>query len=507
MSNLSLQTAPQTTQDWHAAAAQIQLPTGLFIDGQTRAALSGQTFDTINPANRQVLGAVAKGDAADVDVAVASALRAWRDKRWVGMAPTARMAVMLKWADLMEAHQYELALLESLDMGKPIRDMLGIDMPEVLKTIRYFAQCIDKIEGAVAHTAPEAHHVIVHEAMGVVAAITPWNYPMLMAIWKVAPILAAGNCVVLKPAEQSPLTATRMAQLFAEAGGPDGVFNVVQGLGAEAGKALALHPDVVKISFTGSTAVGKQLLMYSGQSNMKRVALETGGKSPQIFMPDLYDLDAAVDRAIGGIYDNAGQVCNAGSRLLVHRSIHDEFVQRFIDRRASYYNLGDPLDPNTSMGPLVSQRQQSNVLGHIANALQDGAGLAMGGQAGQGDWARGCYVEPTLFVGGQPNMRIVREEVFGPVTVVQAFDTEAQAIALANDSDYGLAASVWTSDLKAAHRITSQLEAGVLWVNCFGDGDMTQPFGGYKQSGNSRDKHMMSLLSYMHTKSVWTSLV
>jgi gamma-glutamyl-gamma-aminobutyraldehyde dehydrogenase len=297
-----------------------------------------------------------------------------------------------------------------------------------------------------------------------------------------------------------------MAELFVQAGGPAGVFNVVNGLGTEAGMALALHNDVVKISFTGSTAVGKKLLVYAGQSNMKRVALETGGKSPQIFMPDLYDLDAAVDRAIGGIYDNAGQVCNAGSRLLVHRSIHDEFVQRFITRRAAQYNMGDPLDPNTSMGPLVTQRQQSNVLGHIANAVADGAGLVMGGKAGEGQWAAGCYVEPTLFVGGQPDMRIVREEVFGPVTVVQAFDTEAQAIALANDSDYGLAASVWTSDLKAAHRITSQLEAGVLWVNCFGDGDMTQPFGGYKQSGNSRDKHVMSLLSYMNTKSVWTAL-
>jgi acyl-CoA reductase-like NAD-dependent aldehyde dehydrogenase len=506
MTFLNATETPSTLAHWEAAAAKLKPETGLFIDGRFCAAVSGQTFDTINPANGQLLAQMAKGDAADIDKAVANATAAWQDKRWRGMAPTDRMAVMLKWADLMEAHQHELALLETLDMGKPIRDMLGIDIPEVLKTIRYFAQCIDKIEGAVTHTAESAQHIIVHEPLGVVGAITPWNYPMLMALWKVAPILAAGNCVVLKPAEQSPLTAGRMAQLFVAAGGPAGVFNVVNGFGIEAGKALALHNDIIKLSFTGSTAIGKQLLMYAGQSNMKRVALETGGKSPQIFMPDLYDLDAAVDRAIGGIYDNAGQVCNAGSRLIVHSSIHDDFVQRFVARTASAYATGNPLDPNTSMGPLVSTRQQSNVMQHIAHALEDGAGLAMGGAVGEGAFASGAYVQPTLFVGGQPNMRIVREEVFGPVTVVQKFDTEAQAIALANDCQYGLAASVWTSDLRAAHRVTSQLEAGVLWVNCFGDGDMTQPFGGYKLSGNSRDKHMMSLLGYTQAKSVWTSL-
>lgn len=499
-------TPPQSHADWQQAAAQVRFETGLFIDGRYQAALAGGSFETVNPADGQVLAQMAQGDASDIDKAVANSLHAWRDKRWRGMAPTARMAVMLRWADLMEQHQHELALLETLDVGKPIGDMLGIDMPEVLKTIRYFAQCIDKIEGAVTHTAADAHHHIVHEPLGVIGAITPWNYPMLMAIWKVAPILAAGNCVVLKPAEQSPLTAGKMAELFVQAGGPAGVFNVVNGLGAEAGKALALHPDIIKLSFTGSTAVGKQLLVYAGQSNMKRVALETGGKSPQIFMPDLYDFDAALDRAIGGIYDNAGQVCNAGSRLLVHSSLYDRFIERFEARTPDLYTLGDPLDPATRMGPLVSRRQQQNVLGHIANAKADGASLVMGGAVGEDAFANGCYVQPTLFAGGEPPMRIVREEVFGPVTVVQKFSTEDQAIALANDCQYGLAASVWTRDLKAAHRITSQLEAGVLWVNCFGDGDMTQPFGGYKLSGNSRDKHMMSLLSYTQAKSVWTSL-
>ncbi len=497
--------ATLTHQDWQARAARIDIATGLFIDGHYVPALAGETFDCVNPATGALLAQMARGQAADVDRAVASSLAAWRDGRWAKQAPRARADTLLRWADLVEAYSEELALLETLDMGKPISDMFNIDLPEVLKTIRYFAECIDKIEGAVTHTDPSALHTITHEPLGVVGAITPWNYPMLMAVWKLAPILAAGNCVVLKPAEQAPLTCTRLAQLFVDAGGPPGVFNVVNGMGAEAGKALALHMDVDKITFTGSTAVGKLLLGYAGQSNMKRVALETGGKSPQIFMPDLYDFDAAVDRAVGGIFDNAGQVCNAGSRLLVHRSIYDRFVARFIERAAALYKPGDPLDPATTMGPLVSQTQRANVQARIARALEQGATQVLPPLAA-GLNPAGAYVAPTLFTQVRQDMAIVQEETFGPVASVQAFDTEAEAIALANDSVYGLAASVWTADLKTAHRVSAALQAGVVWVNCFGDGDMTQPFGGYKQSGNSRDKHKDSLLSYLQTKSTWISL-
>lgn len=496
---------PTTQQQWEALALSLQIDTGLFIDGRFVAAQAGESFDCVSPRNGEVIAVMARGQAADIDRAVASGMAAWRDGRWARLAPRTRAGVMLKWADLLEAHSHELALMESLDMGKPVSDMLNIDLPEVLKTIRYFAECIDKMEGAVTTTDASAMHLITHEPLGVVGAITPWNYPMLMAVWKLAPILAAGNCVVLKPAEQAPLTCLQLARLFVEAGGPPGVFNVVNGLGAEAGKALALHPDVQKITFTGSTGVGKLLLGYAGLSNMKRVALETGGKSPQIFMPDLYDLDAAVDRAVGGIYDNAGQVCNAGSRLLVHRSLRDRFVERFVARTDALYRMGDPLDPATTMGPMVSQPQKQNVMAKVRLAQEQGARMVFGANATAPNGA-GAYVAPTLFVDVRQNMLIVQEETFGPVASLQVFDTESEAISLANDCIYGLAASVWTADLKTAHRVVGALEAGVIWVNCFGDGDMTQPFGGYKQSGNSRDKHKDSLLSYMQTKSAWFNL-
>ena len=497
-------THPFTHQDWLRKAETLAIEGRLFIDGRYVPALDGGSFDCTNPANGNWLARIAQGEAKDIDVAVASALAAWNDRRWRGQAPRDRMQVMYRWADLVEQHADELALLETLDMGKPISDMFNIDLPEVLRTIRYFAECIDKVEGAVTHTAPGSLHMILHEPLGVVGAITPWNYPLLMAVWKLAPILAAGNCVVLKPAEQAPLTCTRLAQLFVDAGGPAGVFNLVNGLGPVAGRALALHPDVIKLSFTGSTRVGKLLLGYAGESNMKRVALETGGKSPQIFMPDLYDLDAAVDRAVGGIFDNAGQVCNAGSRLLVHRDLQDAFIARFMACTQVLYQPGDPLNPATTLGPLASFAQQTKVLADIERGQSEGAQRVMGGAPVLLP-TRGAYVAPTLFVGDNC-MDIAQQEIFGPVATLIAFDTEDQAVALANDSVYGLAAAVWTRDLNKAHRIVNALEAGLVWVNCFGDGDMTQPFGGYKQSGNSRDKHMDSLLSYMQGKSAWFQL-
>jgi gamma-glutamyl-gamma-aminobutyraldehyde dehydrogenase len=347
--------------------------------------------------------------------------------------------------------------------------------------------------------------MILREPLGVVGSIVPWNYPLMMAAWKVAPALAAGNTVVLKPAEQSPLSANLMAKLFMEAGGPAGVFNVVQGFGEEVGKPLGLHMDVDKIGFTGSVEVGKLMLVYAGQSNMKRVTTECGGKTPQIIMGDAPDLETAAQYAINGIFGNQGEVCNAGSRIMVQKKIHDEFVDLFLKKSQDQFRPGDPLDPTTTMGPLVTRSQQERVLKYIGIGKTEGAKLVKGGNVPKG-LEKGCYVEPTLFTGVKNDMKIAREEIFGPVGAVLPFKDIDDAIAIANDSIYGLAASIWTKDLDTAIRAGRDLEAGVVWVNCFDHGDMTMPWGGYKQSGFGRDKCMETMTHYTQTKSVWIHL-
>lgn len=500
-----MSSTPQTLDGWIELAGRLKFGPGLFIDGAPASPSGSAAHPVINPATGAVIAELACSNEIDVDRAVEAAHRSFEDGRWRFMPPRERMAVMRRLADLIEENAAELALLETLSMGKPISDAIGIDLPEVVVTFRYFGEAIDKVSGDVSNSPHDAVHFVSREPLGVVGAISPWNYPLLMAAWKVAPALAAGNSVVLKPSELAPLSSIRLAELFMEAGGPPGVFNVVNGTGPEAGRALAMHGKVAKISFTGSTAVGKQLLVYSGQSNMKRVALETGGKSPQIFMPDLADLDRAAEYAVRGIFDNAGQVCNAGSRLQVHRSIKDAFVEAFIRKAEEIYVPGDPLDPATTLGPLVSRGQQAKVLQWIETGRAEGAITALGGSNAP-DRPAGAYVLPTLFTNVTPDMAIGREEIFGPVATMLTFDSEDEAIRLANDSIYGLAASVWTSDLARAHRMVKAIEAGVVWVNCFGDGDMSQPFGGYKQSGNTRDKSLECLAGYMQSKSAWISL-
>ncbi len=492
---------------WHSLAAKAAqgFETRLFINGDYVDCAEGGRFETVNPATGETLAAMSAGTAVDIDRAVASARSAFRSGAWSKMEPRKRMRVMYRFAKLVEENTEELAVLDTLDMGKPISDMISVDVPAVAETIRFMAECIDKVDGSVTNTASNAMHMILREPLGVVGAITPWNYPMLMAAWKFAPALAAGNSVVLKPAEQSPMSNLRLAQLFVEAGGPDGVFNVVNGMGEQAGMALALHMDVNKITFTGSTEVGKLMLQYSGQSNMKHVALECGGKSPQIFLSDLPDMATAVEAAYCGIYENMGEVCNAGSRLLVDRKIYDEFVDRFVEEGQHAFQPGDPLDPTTNMGPLVTKADQQRVLGMIETGKSEGARLVFGGDAPEA-LEPGAFVNPTLFADVNNDMTIAKQEIFGPVASIIPFDTADEALAIANDTIYGLAASIWTRDIDKAFKLVKGIEAGVVWVNTFDAGDFTQPFGGYKQSGNARDKCIDSFKSYTQTKSVWIKL-
>jgi acyl-CoA reductase-like NAD-dependent aldehyde dehydrogenase len=505
---MSLSTLTErNSADWQraASAARARIETRLFIDGRFVDAARGGRFATVNPSNGETLAEMSAGTAEDIDRAVAAAKRAFRSGVWSRMAPRQRMEVLYRFANLIDRNAESLAVLETLDMGKPIADAVSVDLPSVIDTIRFMSECIDKIEGSVTNTEAGVMHMVLREPLGVVGAISPWNYPLLMAAWKIAPALAAGNCVVLKPAEQAPMSCLRLAELFVEAGGPPGVLNVVNGLGEVAGKALALHPDVAKISFTGSTEVGKLILQYAGQSNMKEVALECGGKSPQVFAGDLPDLDRAVTAAFRGIYSNMGEVCNAGSRLLVDRSICDAFVARFVELGREAFQPGDPLDPATNMGPLVTREAQRRVLGLIDAGRREGAKLQFGGEAPRG-FDGGAYVSPTLFTDVRNDMTIARQEIFGPVASVIPFDGVDEAISIANDTIYGLAAGVWTRDVNTAFRLVREIEAGIIWVNSFDEGDMTQPFGGYKQSGHARDKCFDSFKSYTQTKSAWFRL-
>lgn len=494
-----------TLADWTDYAARLSIDGRLVIDGERVAAAAGEEMHSINPANGRNVAGVARGRAADIERAVRGARDCYRAGTWARMAPRDRAAVMSRWADLMESDAARLCALDTLEMGRPIADMVNYDFPEIVKTVRFFAEAIDKVTGTTTATDADVLHFTLHQPLGVVGAVSPWNYPLMMAAWKFAPALAAGNSVVLKPSEQASLSSLRAADLFVEAGGPVGAFNVVAGYGEEAGAALSLHMDVDKITFTGSAEVGRKMLQYAGSSNMKKVALECGGKSPQLFFADLPELDTAVDAAIDGIFVNSGQVCNAGSRLLVAESIYEAFVECFAQRASGRYVPGDPLDPAVRCGPLVDNEAKQRVCEHIDTARSQGAREIFCESQGI-DSDSGAYVRPIAFADVTRRMRLAREEVFGPVVAIMPFSDTAAAIELANDTMYGLAAGVWTSDLSTAHRCVRDLEAGTIWVNTFDDGDMTQPFGGWKQSGNSRDKCFESLLEYTQGKSAWLQL-
>ena len=490
--------------DWHARARALAPRGEALVGGRRVPAQDGATFVDFSPVDGRKLADVAACDVADIDAAVAGARAAFESGAWSRRKPAARKQVLLAFASLVEQHADELALLETLDMGKPISEALRTDIPATVRCLRYYAEAIDKVYGEVAPTGPDALATITREPVGVVGAIVPWNFPAIMASWKIAPVLAAGNSLVLKPSEKSPLSALRLAELALEAGLPPGVFNVLPGFGHTAGKALALHMDVDAIAFTGSTATGRLVMQYAAQSNLKRVSLECGGKSPNIVMADYPDLERAAQAAAGAIYYNQGEMCTAGSRLLVQESIRAPFLKR-VAEIARDYAPGDPLDAATRMGALVDEPQTLRVLEYIGAGSAEGAELLAGGNRVRQE-SGGCYVEPTLFGGVRPSMRIAREEIFGPVLAAIGFDDLDEAIRIGNDVIYGLAAAVWTRDLKAAHRAARALRAGMVYVNCYDADDMTVPFGGYKQSGMGRDKSLHALEKFTELKTTWIDL-
>jgi len=478
-------------------------PGQLLIDGNWRAAFANARLEVISPINGSILTTIANAHPDDVDAAVRSARVAFEDGRWSRTSPTHRKRILSAIADAIAAQALELAVLGVRDNGTEIGMALKAEPESAAETFRYYAEAIDKVYGQVANTPDDVVGLMLREPVGVVAAIIPWNFPLMIGAWKIAAALAAGNCLVVKPAESASLTLLRLGQIALDCGVPPGVLNIVTGAGAVTGEALGLHRDVDVIAFTGSGTVGRKLLEYSARSNLKRVYLELGGKSPNIVFADCPDLDHAIAVSASGIFRNSGQVCIAGSRLLVERNILDR-VTEGISQIAQTMRVGDPLDPSVSAGAVHSQPQLDRNIAFVRSALEEGAILRAGGEQILKSTG-GYYMAPTV-LSVTPNMQIAREEVFGPVVSVIPFDTEEEAVSIANDTEYGLASAVWTSDLRRAHRMTRRIRAGVVHVNCYGGADNTLPFGGMRQSGNGHDKSMLALDKFTNFKAVWMQL-
>ncbi|MCA3218036.1 MAG: aldehyde dehydrogenase [Pseudomonadota bacterium] len=486
---------------WHERATALRPDGRCLIEGERRAAAGGVVFAKHSPVDGRLLGDVARGGAADIEAAVRSARSAFEDRRWAGKPPAARKRILVRWAELVLAAREELALIDTLDMGKPIQYALGVDVPATARCLAWYGEAVDKVYDEIAPTPDTALALITREPVGVMGAIVPWNYPLVMAAWKLGPALAAGNSVVLKPSEKSPFSALRLAELALEAGIPPGVLNVVPGYGHEAGEALALHMDVDAIGFTGSTRTGRRMLEYAGRSNLKRVHNELGGKSAFIVFDDFADLGRAARTLAGSIFFNQGESCNAPSRALIHDSIADRFVE-LLAAEAPQYAPADPLAPATVMGALVDDTQLRTVLGYIEAGRDEGARCIAGGRRAL-ESTGGCYVEPTIFDGVANGMTIAREEIFGPVLSVIRFRSEQEAIQIANASSYGLQAAVWSDRLGRAHRVARALRAGTVHVNQYDEDDITVPFGGFKQSGNGRDKSLHAFDKVTELKTTW----
>jgi aldehyde dehydrogenase (NAD+) len=475
-------------------------PGKLFINGKWVDSVSGKTFDTLNPATEKVITSVAEGDKADIDLAVRAARKAFEEGPWRNMDAPERGRILLRIMDLIEKNKGELARLETLDNGKPINETMNADLPLIIDCLFYYAGWADKIHGETIPVRGEFFNYTLREPVGVVGQIIPWNFPLLIATWKIAPALACGNTVVLKPAEQTPLTALRLGEICQEAGLPDGVLNIVPGYGPTAGAALAEHMDVDKIAFTGENTTGR-IIMQAASKNLKRISLELGGKSPNIVFADS-DIDSAVAGAMTGIFFNQGEVCCAGSRLFLEKSIHDEFVDK-LSNKASSMRVGNPEDADTQMGAQVSKEQFDKILGYIDSGKQEGARLVTGGERCGN---KGYFIKPTIFDEVDNKMKIAREEIFGPVVSAIKFDDVADVVKRSNNSIYGLAAAVWTKDIKKAHRLARDLKAGTVWINTYNTFDAASPFGGFKQSGFGRELGVHALELYTQVKSVWVNL-
>lgn len=496
-----------THNDYQDLVANLRLPTQAYINGKFVPADSGETFASINPATGETLAHIAACDRADVDKAVNVARQVFATGTWAKASPESRKAVLMKWVDLLTQHAQELATLEALDSGKAINDCINIDLPETLETIKWYAEAIDKVYDRVAPTGDEALSLIVREPIGVVGTVLPWNFPLLMAAWKLGPALAGGNCVIVKPAAETSMSMLRMAALASQAGLPDGVLQVVTGHGETAGQAIGVHSDIDMVSFTGSTVVGRLFLKYAADSNLKKVVLELGGKNPFVVMDDAADLDSIAEHAVNATFWNMGENCSSGSRMIIHDSLYDE-LSALIVEKAKRLSTGDPLDPKHQLGALISQKHYNKVRGFIQTGIDNGYQVLCGGlDAPAGSHDNGCFVQPTIFAGVANEGDLGQQEIFGPVMSLMRASSNDEAIALANHTDYGLAASLFCRDVARAHRYAKQIRAGTVTVNCYGEGNITTPFGGYKQSGfGGRDKGLEAFDQYCEIKTIWLDL-